>query len=144
MRKRSIGKKIFSLCFAAMIITSICGVASSAGNITDTAFTFNFSAGVSPDRYTEARAKRDDTSMYIKCTSASREFTVHAFGQTWDGRIYNCATGSLAYQRLWAGQTRYVTNSVNEDGHPYGGLVGSCDASPYSWTASGVWSPDSV
>ena len=145
MKKTGIGKKLFSLCFAAMVIASVGGTVALANNYHDTAFNFAFDGGRADDEYTEARAKEDDSSMYIYCKSSNWNFTVHSFGRTYDGRTINCAYGKKAYVFIKQGTKDTVTNKVNESGYPYGGLVGHSDGSaPYDWSASGVWSPDKL
>jgi hypothetical protein len=132
-------KKIFALALGAMLALSVVAPSLAfAGNYTDTAYQFNFSNGGS--WLTASRAKQDDTSSYMKCTSAA-------------GRSYNATvvarSGSTAYAvgspsyGFFAGTERYLVNYVKERGYSYASILAT-PTSTASFAASGLWSPDSI
>lgn len=132
-------KRAAAMLMAATIVTGT--VPAMAGNIDDTGYSFTFRNATN---FTEMREKNDDTSMYMSCQSVSRagvSYTAHAVGSATVGGTKNdCSAGVYTF---YAGTTRYIANYVNEWGYRYGGIAAAPNYS-YAYTASGVWSPDSV
>lgn len=82
--------------------------------------------------------------MYMSCqdiSSTGASYTAHAVGsRTSNGPKVNCAAGTYTF---YAGTTSYIANYVKERGYEYGGIAGAPNYS-FTYTAKGVWSPDSV
>ena len=143
-RKSGIGKKIFSLCFAAMMLVSVGGTISLANDHTDEGFSFSFPAGQTTMRRTRAREKEDASSMYIKCYTGDMKFEVWGFGYSDRKGNVDCPYKGPHYAAV--GLPKYFPTLVKENGFDYGGIVAynSNSAYPYSWSSTGVWSPDSI
>lgn len=143
-RKSGIGKKIFSLCFAAMMLVSISGTIALANNHANTSFSFSFPAGQTSKRLTEVRAKEDTSSMFIRCYTGDMKFEVWGYGYSNDKGYVDCPYGGTHYAAVGVG--KYFPTLVKENGFNEGGIVAynSNSGYPYSWSSTGVWSPDSI
>lgn len=137
-------KKILGTILLSAMVFSVAGNASVfASNYQDTSFGFNFD---NSQLYTAARAKTDYTSMYMKCNSITKNtsYTAHAVGAnsrtatTW----IDCSRGNT-YTFKSAGETHFMLNWVKENGYPYAKIAANPDYG-YKFSASGLWSPDSV
>jgi hypothetical protein len=113
--------------------------ANAASNNQDTAFSFIF--GTDVVQRTPAREKLNYTSAYMKATSIGgpgyyRAHVTLADGtNVSNGYIYTISKNKEVFLRNWAGEWYGLPELVRIQANP-AGLV------PYS--ASGVWSPDSV
>ncbi|MCL2865379.1 MAG: hypothetical protein FWE25_07560 [Lachnospiraceae bacterium] len=133
-------KKIRKIVMIAMLVMvcSINTITLVAGNVDDTRFDFNFSPAMLAK--TVVRAKRDDTSSYMKCFGTTVPYTakVYAIRSLSDKKIVDVGSPSYTFG---VGMTHFMHNYVKESG--YGNaLIGGMSAMP--GTAYGFWSPDSV
>ncbi|MFR2836350.1 MAG: DUF2712 domain-containing protein [[Clostridium] nexile] len=128
-------RKIVAFLMAATMVTSMGAMTANANNHSDSPFTFNFS---NSSVRTGARSKTDATSSYMKCKSAGASYTAHVYGLR-NGTVQDCSMGRT-YQ-FTGGTTRYMINNVYESGLRASGIYGTRNYG-YSYTASGVWSPD--
>lgn len=123
---------------ALMVVANMGQAVCAAGNTADTAYGFSF-AGYKT--HTAAREKRDYTPCYMKCDFITS-------GASYTGRVV--APNGGGYQDVSNGH-RYVftkgsaykmTSYVKEAGFK----TAAIEANPnygYSFSATGVWSPDS-
>lgn len=139
MRKR--GKFLLLTMFILLIAVQMNTLA--AGNYGDTTFKFNFSSYQPYAGWnTSFRSKLDNTSSYMKCTSTPYSYNARVMGGASTSATLGINVGSPTY-RFSAGTTRFMVNYVRENN-----LSAACiNATPsvsYSYSASGVWSPDSI
>ena len=130
-------RKIAAFLMAATMVTSMGAMTANANNHADTVYAFNFNQS---ERRTDYREKQDDSSSYMKCISTEAPYTAHVYGYK-DGKIYDRSLGNT-YQ-FNSGTVRFMLNNVYETGMRYAGIYGTRNYG-YSYTASGVWSPDSI
>lgn len=138
-------KKVASLLLGIMVLAVAGGtdIVSAAGNYTDTSYNFSFQAN--QPNYTVSRPKRDTTSSYMKCTSCTQNtsYTAHVVATNGSSsRTYVDVSRGHVY-RFTSGTTYKMLNWVRESGYSYGAIQGNPDYG-YSFSASGVWSPDSI
>lgn len=137
-------KKIMgSFLVAAMVVGTVGNVTALANNHEDKAFRFSFN---NQQVYTGARAKKDTSKLYMKCTSigANKSYMAHAVGCTSasSGDSVDCSNGHC-YRFSSSGEYHYMTSWVKEYGYGYARIAASPNYA-YSFSASGVWSPDNV
>lgn len=146
MINRKLSSKIITGLFAVMVgVAGVQGVTAYASSI-DTDFEFSFENGGSDE--TEARAKEDDSYVYIKSTSCDGEdvgFRAYAYGcyspNKSDGESLTPSGGSrIVYAD---GAEHRITNYVYETGRTYAYVVADLMGNE-SVGYYGVWSPDSV
>ena len=146
MINRKLSSKIITGLFAVMVgVAGVQGVTAYASSI-DTDFEFSFENGGSDE--TEARAKEDDSYVYIKSTSCDGEdvgFRAYASGcyspNKSDGESLTPSGGSrIVYAD---GAEHRITNYVYETGRTYAYVVADLMGNE-SVGYYGVWSPDSV
>lgn len=144
MKKRKI---LLTLAGILVLSMNTFGITSSAaGNYKDTTYRFDFSNDVPSylGWVTEPRQKLDYTSSYMKCKSAPSGHSYTAFVGACNSvdDPYRYGVGSPSYTFV-QGTTRYMINYVKEKGYNYACIRG--EANDYAtWTASGLWSPDSI
>ena len=115
---RKLSSQIITGLFAVMVgVAGVQGVTAYASNYHDTKFEFSFENGGSDE--TEARAKEDDSYVYIKSTSGG---------------------SSIVYAD---GVEHRITNYVYETGRTYAYVVADLMGNE-SVGYYGVWSPDSI
>ena len=126
MINRKLSSKIITGLFAVMVgVAGVQGVTAYASSI-DTDFEFSFENGGSDE--TEARAKEDDSYVYIKSTSCDGEdvgFRAYAYGcyspNKSDGESLTPSGGSrIVYAD---GAEHRITNYVYETGRTYAYVV---------------------
>lgn len=136
--------KLFSnLITTALILTAISSIgllsANAANNHRDTTYSFDFSI---QDQWTvtDFRAKTDDSNAYMYCKSGTAVYSA----KVWGGNVDTCATDvSHGYSyKLYAGNRAFMRNWAYENGCSMAAIAGTRMSGGY--TASGVWSPDSV
>lgn len=92
--------------------------------------------------HTEKRDKLDYTSSYMSCHSASgREYFAWVSASN-DKSEFITEVGSPEY-RFYGGYTTYMINYVKERGYKYA-AISARPKGTGSFTASGLWSPDSI
>lgn len=147
MINRKLSSKIITGLFAVMVgVAGVQGVTAYASNYHDTKFEFSFENGGSDE--TEARAKEDDSYVYIKSTSCDGEdvgFRAYAYGcyssDKSDGESLTPSGGSsIVYAD---GVEHRITNYVYETGRTYAYVVADLMGNE-SVGYYGVWSPDSI
>lgn len=132
------------------LIGGICAVTVLMGNVTpvlannhsDSTYTFDFK---NKQLTTDFRKKSDDSYMYMKCTSITnnRSYTAHAVANnTTSKKNYVDVSRGHTY-RFTKGTTYKMVNFVNEDNYKYGAIAASPNYAN-SFTANGLWSPDSI
>lgn len=137
-------KKKLAVMATMMVLSGY--TAFAAGNYGDTPFTYNFSSSIPIGGWvTSARAKQDDTSSYMKCKVAPTNYKYKAsvYGAYSNG-IYE-SVGSPQYT-FAVNTTKYMINYVKEKeekNYTHARIFAVPDIAS-SWTASGVWSPDSI
>lgn len=138
-------KKMLGAVLLSAMVFSLAGNASVfANNCQDTEFSLHFNG---TQKYTQARKKTDDSSMYMKCNSITKNtaYTAHAIGcksvATSAARV-DCSRGHV-YTFKNAGQYYFMLNWVKEDGYAYARILASPNYG-YKFETKGVWSPDSV
>lgn len=95
------------------------------------------------DLYTKGRLKEDYSSAYVYNQASASDISyirvMGSFGE--DAPYDNCTYGSS--QSCAVGQSKYLPNTVREDGYTYAGLLfdpgNGYHISVYLW-----WSPDSI
>lgn len=124
---------------AVTIATTVLSMTVSAGNSTDTGYTYKVSNST---KYTDFREKLDDTSASIKVTSGDY-IIVRVYGKTgvFGGKA-DCTYGIPKTVGVSSTYT-YLPNTVYESGYSFA-CLGFTSASGTSFTSTGVWSPDSV
>lgn len=133
--------KLTKICIVAMVfmmLASIAAMSVSAVNNTDTKFSYQLTGG---DNFkTEFREKEDDSSVYMKCTSATGSY---------EARVYSGIPNSCAvdvsngyHYHFVQGNARYMYNYVIEWGYDAAAVFATTHNN--GTIASGVWSPDSV
>ncbi|MBR4059307.1 MAG: hypothetical protein IKK03_05645 [Lachnospiraceae bacterium] len=140
-------KRIFSRMLVALLtVVSVLQVATvssnAAGNYRDTEYTFEFE---NEQLYTRLRAKQDNTSSYMKCNTCTTgtSYTAHVVAANRDTNTpyYDVSNG---HTYLFTANTTYkMINYAYEYGYSYAAIACSPNYT-YQFTASGLWSPDSV
>ncbi len=131
--------------------------AAFGNNYTDTRWEFYAVSGGS-GYITSARAKTDDTSVYIKCTNASglgisSMSDVSFYAMPHGSRILNGTytnmsyvvngiSRSAAYHRVYNGKAVYMPSYIYEAGGRYAKIYYKTVDPRITFT--GVWSPDSI
>ncbi|MCD8219950.1 MAG: hypothetical protein LUC50_06415 [Ruminococcus sp.] len=136
--------KLKKIAIAAMAVvamtTSAVNIVVSANNCSDTPFT-DYSIS-STSKYTSARSKTDATSATVKVTSVSSS------GAKMTVRFYNASKVDRTYgtaKVVGVSSTyTYFPNLVYEKGDSSARLGFTRYSGASTFTASGVWSPDSV
>ncbi len=139
-----LAKKLIGVALAAAVVMSAGAMVASANNHYDESFSFTFQG---KEDYTKGRLKDDDSSMYIKVNSGGA-FVAAAYGRNSEtGTLYpayKSSNGTSYTKTCYVGQSYYLYNYVHENGYKYGSIQGA-PLNPTQWyTATGVWSPDSV
>ncbi len=139
---RNILKKVSGLLVAGVILAGTVGMNTTvfANNYTDSNFSFNMNNKM---RCTNARAKTDTSKLYMKCNSVSinnATYTAHAIGTNSTSATGTDCSRGYTYN-FGAGTAHYMTSWVKESGYKYA-RIGASPNYSYSYTASGVWSPD--
>lgn len=129
-------KKLTALILGAMMVTSVGAMTVQANNHNDTTYSYNFSNSA---QLTGTRAKQDASSSYMSCSYAGAAYTAHVY--SYQGGNVDCSYGHT-YQ-FSTGVTKFMVNNVYERGYRNAGIYGTRNYG-YSFTASGLWSPDSV
>ena len=140
-------KRIFSRMLVALLtVVSVLQVAtvssSAAGNYQDTIFSFEFE-GI--QRFTEFREKEDSTSAYMKCNTCTTgaSYTAHVVAANESNPAVS-GDVSNGHTYLFTANTTYkMINYAYEYGFSYAAIACSPNYT-YKFTASGLWSPDSV
>lgn len=116
----------------------------AAGNYSDTSYRFIFGEWQPYSGWkTEKRAKRDDTSSYMSCNSAQGySYTAKVCASNNPNDEWATDVGSPSY-RFYSGYTFYMINYVYEKGYSYATIKAQPDGNA-NFTATGVWSPDSI
>lgn len=144
----SIKKKIYGLVLSGAVVLSIGSFTAFAaeGNYGDTTYSYGFPIGTTTD-YTDSRTKINDTSSYMKlkkltgATSPSYiasvvDFNGNNFSKVW----------YVTFNKSSLNQGRYIKNHAWEDNKKETAVrikaVRGADKNGFS--ASGVWSPDSI
>ncbi|MDO4442250.1 MAG: hypothetical protein Q4B69_00015 [Slackia sp.] len=135
-------KKVFGLVLGCLFVASLVpSVIAFANNHADTPYRFQLSYGACGD--TENRAKYDDSSTYIKCTSNTGVAIVQSNGRqmgsvyTW-GPKYPVGIGAqYIYNYVWEERPR-------TDVTAYCFLRFTNQDVQRTITTEGLWSPDSV
>ena len=111
----------------------------AAGNYQDTKYVFAFEG---EQTYTTFREKRDDTSSYMKCESCTSgaSYTAHVVGLS-GSSIYDVSNGHVYL--FTTGTTYKMINYAYENGFGWAGIAAVPNYA-YEFSASGLWSPDSV
>lgn len=144
-------KKLFLNTFKKVMIGTFCAVAvasnfsvftNASGNWGDTSFKFNFQGKT---LYTAMRAKFDDTSSYMKCDSIvpARSYVAYVVGGKNDTDISHIDMSGGHRYTFTAGTTYKMINYVHENGYTYAGIASKPNYTT-AFTATGVWSPDSI
>ena len=117
-------------------------VSVKASNYTDTEYTYRFWDDNRGAACTSAREKQDATSVYMKCQSTSYYYTAFVFGThaTWD--VLRDLSGGHRYI-FYTGTVRKMINYVYEKGYKYAGIYAE-RGYPAEFSATGLWSPDSI
>ncbi len=133
-------KKILALSLISLIIMLYASVSMvNANNSSDTRFRFMFFS----DMYnTELRPKTDTTSSYMSCESTPYSYRAHVYTFDGAGNTVDCSYGH--YYVFNAGTTRYLINNVKENGYSSSGIMGKRLYYGVAYSATGLWSPDSV
>lgn len=126
-----------------LVLTAVSSVgilsANAANNHTDTTYSFDFAI---QDQWTVTpfRAKKDDSNSYMYCKAGTAVYSA----RVWAGEVDSCAFDvSHGYTyKLYAGNRAFMRNWAYEEGLPLAAIAGTRMSGGY--TASGVWSPDSV
>jgi hypothetical protein len=116
-----------------------------ANNSSDTSYVFNFPLGVSTT-YTDARAKVDNSSAYMKLQklvgSTSASYTASVVRE--DGSNFS-KTWYYTFNSSHINQGRYLLNyAYEDDGNVKVRIKATRGAYKNDFSASGVWSPDSI
>ncbi|EOR25924.1 hypothetical protein A499_03403 [Niallia nealsonii AAU1] len=144
----SIKKKIYGLVLSGAVVLSIGSFTAFAadGNYRDEAYSYGFPIGTTTD-YTDARTKINDTSSYMKLqkltgatspsyTASVVDFNGNNFSKVW----------YVTFNKSSLNQGRYIKNFAWEDNKKEVQVrikaVRGADKNGFS--ASGVWSPDSI
>lgn len=136
-------KKCISKMIVMATILMMCYVIPvMASNYSDTTYSFYFKTEAHGASYTEAREKQDDTSVYMKCDSTTYSYTAFVVGlHDKYGIMYDVSEGhSYTFN---SGTVRKMINYVYEKGYKYAAIFAERNYS-YNYSASGVWSPDSI
>lgn len=113
-----------------------------ASNYSDTTYNFYFKTEAGGTSFTELREKQDDTSAYMKCYATTYSYTGYVVaGQNKYGCFYD-ASGGHRYT-FNSGTVYKMINYVYENGYPLAAIYAERNYS-YNYSASGVWSPDSI
>lgn len=139
MSKKRMFSRMLAAVFAVVSILQVGAVSSdAAGNYQDSVFSFDFDG---EQKYTTFREKRDDTSSYMKCESCTsgRSYTAHVVGLKTG--IQDVSNGHVYL--FTAGTTYKMINYAYENGCTYAGIA-AVPNYVYNFSASGLWSPDSV
>ena len=138
-------KKLATMALAATLAVSVLGTnpvwAAKNNNHSDTTYTYNFSEHCPYQGWhTSPRKKLDDTSSYMKCKKTTYGYTGTVKGSNGDN--YEKEVNSPSYY-FKSGTTKFMINYVYEKGYPYAVINAAPDVQTY-FTATGVWSPDSI
>lgn len=139
MRKKKRISKIIVLVTVLMMCFSVPAVAS---NYHDEAYTYYFKSTTQGVANTDLREKQDDTSAYMKCDSTTYSYTAFVLGADSLYSILYDASGGYHYT-FSSGTVRKLINFVYENNLPYACIHAERNYS-YNYSASGVWSPDSI
>lgn len=138
MKKKYLSKSIILTTILATCFT----IPVIASNYMDTTYNFYFKTSTNGYYYTELREKQDDTSVYMKCNSTTYSYTAHVVGtKTEFGVVYDVSGGHN--YTFNSGTVRKMINYVYENGLKYAAVYAERNYS-YDYTATGVWSPDSI
>ncbi|WP_054744118.1 DUF2712 domain-containing protein [Cellulosilyticum ruminicola] len=133
-------KKIVSSSIIIAGVASMLTVGVNANNHSDSSFSFNLGL-FKTSSTTTYRGKEDNTSAYINCTSVSTsdgEFDVYVLGPSGADRTWGTP------KTVRQGTETYLENSVYESGERKAALKGVRESWRSGFTASGLWSPDSI
>lgn len=142
INKRNVVKKLTAAGMCALMVISYFGItASAAGNYKDAKFENKIST---TESYTSAREKLDNTSSCIKITNASSYVLIKVYGlhSENDNSKVDCTYGAPKVLTQSTTYT-YLPNLVKEKGYTWARL-GFTRAGSINFTASGVWSSDSI
>lgn len=135
-------KRVSKMIILMMVLAIGYTIPVLASNYTDTSFTFYFRSFSDGRSYTELREKQDDTSVYMKCNSTSYGYTAHVVGaKDIFGTLYDASGGH--YYTFHTGTVQKMINYVYENGLSYAGIVAYRNYAT-DFTATGLWSPDSI
>ncbi len=132
-------KKI--ICGVCTVAVCMMGTVISvdANNYVDSPYEFKFTQYTANTGY---RPKLDDSSSYMKCDYATYDYNAHVVSRSSQtGAMVDCSMGRHYY--FSTGTTHYMINSVFENGYREGAILGTRNHS-LNYSASGVWSPDSI
>lgn len=122
---------------AIMMIASTLAITASA-SVKDTSFSYSLTGG---DNYKTAfREKENNSSCYMKCSSATGGYQARVYSGPRNACAVDCSGGYYYY--FVQGNARFMYNLVIERGYDIAAIF----ATTYNngTIASGVWSPDSV
>ena len=139
MKKKKNISKLIMLLTILMMFTTFPVVAS---NYKDTTYTYYFRTDQNGSDFTERREKQDDTSAYMKCEKTSFPYTAFVVGA--NGLFDKSRDLSGGHQYTFDTGTVYkMINYVYENNYKYAAIYAK-RIYAYNYTASGLWSPDSV
>lgn len=143
MKKR---KSLFcTLCsvLVIMCLFSLTMLPALASNHVDTSFRFSFSGGT--PKQTAWRLKTDDSNVYMNVEYVGAQFVAHVVG-TNNSAVSTGADCSRGYTYSVSAPGEYRMRNWVHDGTPaytYAAIY-AAPAYGFSYSAYGVWSPDSV
>lgn len=138
-------RKIASAIAVVFILTlSMANWCMAENNYHDTPYTYKFS-NYTPYAgwHTQPRPKLDYSSSYMSCTASSGlTYTAWVSAATSNSDVFVANVGSPTY-KFYAGYTTYMINYVRENGYSHAAIEARPDSAG-SYTAEGLWSPDSI
>lgn len=139
---KTVIKRTMGILMAGVIVVGTIGMGIPvyANNYTDSNFSFSMSNSM---QYTSARSKTDTSKLYMKCNSVSASnatYTAHAIGTNSTSNTGSDCSRGYTYS-FGAGTAYYMTSWVKENGYSFA-RIGATPNYSYSFSASGVWSPD--
>ncbi|WP_077615493.1 hypothetical protein [Caenibacillus caldisaponilyticus] len=140
------GKKVYLFVLAIAVLLSIGTITAFANNYSDTNFSFTFAPQSSAPVYTQARAKTDHSSSYMKLKSLSRSDGAYYASVVRKDHTNFSKTWTYRFDRTDLNVGRYLLNyAYEDDGETFVRIKATRAVSPnIGFTASGVWSPDSI
>lgn len=132
------------LVLSTLVFTNVISITQAAGNYSDTSYQYAFSDWQPSTGWnTVFRNKMDYTSSYMTCHAASgRSYSASVMAGKTQSDTYRISVGSPWYT-FYAGTTIFMINYVKESSYNYASIQAKPSTSG-SYTASGLWSPDSI
>ena len=135
MKRKRIGKILFSLWIVTLAFISIAGITASAGNTTLRQHTFTFPRETSSTQNSQNYVKETKSNVGVTCTKSAMSFKISAYYQVPGGKKTSTAPDVYIKQ----GQTLQLSWGNTIAGpNVFGGVKGRNDNAqiPYSWTAT--------